>query len=97
MARAGRKGSCFSSIHLRQFEHRSCGASFVGKGKYVNNAFLRLLSRFQMLTMREDGQDLVEYALLTGLLAAAAVATVRTTATSVAHVFTNISTTLNAA
>jgi pilus assembly protein Flp/PilA len=50
-----------------------------------------------MLTIREEGQDLVEYALVTGLLAVAAVATLKTTATSITGIFSNIKTTLNAA
>jgi pilus assembly protein Flp/PilA len=63
----------------------------------VNNVFLRLLVRVQILTMHEEGQDLVEYALVTGLLAVAAVATLKNTATSITGIFSNIKTTLNAA
>jgi pilus assembly protein Flp/PilA len=70
------------------------GQGIAQKGCFVNDAFLRLLVRIQMLAMRDEGQDLVEYALMTGLLAVAAVATIRTTATSVTHIFSNIGTTL---
>ena len=63
----------------------------------MNNVFLRLLVRVQILTMHEEGQDLVEYALVTGLLAVAAVATLKNTATSITGIFSNIKTTLNAA
>ena len=56
-----------------------------------------MLVGLQCWAMREDGQDLVEYSLITGLLAVAAFATLKATASSVTHLFTNISSTLNAA
>ena len=63
----------------------------------MNNAFLKLLVKFQTLAMREDGQDLVEYALVVGLISVAAVATLKSAAGAVTGVITNITTTLNAA
>ena len=47
--------------------------------------------------IREDGQDLVEYALLIALIAFAATAGIKTLATKVNSTFTNISTSLSAA
>ena len=47
--------------------------------------------------MREEGQDLVEYALITGLLAVAAVTTLGKVATAITNIFTNITTTLTGA
>jgi pilus assembly protein Flp/PilA len=63
----------------------------------MNNALLKLFVKIQIAAMREEGQDLVEYALVTGLLAVAAVATLKSTATAITGIFSNIQTTLNAA
>jgi pilus assembly protein Flp/PilA len=61
----------------------------------MNNLFLRLLVKLQTLAMREEGQDLVEYALVVGLISVAAVATLKGAATAINAVVTNITTTLN--
>jgi pilus assembly protein Flp/PilA len=47
--------------------------------------------------MTEEGQDLVEYALLVALIAFAATAGIKSAATSINTIFTNISTSLTAA
>jgi pilus assembly protein Flp/PilA len=60
----------------------------------MNNALLKLFVKIQIVMMREEGQDLVEYALITGLLAVAAVATLRTVGTAITNIFSNIQTTL---
>jgi pilus assembly protein Flp/PilA len=57
----------------------------------MNNLFLTLYVKFQNLVAREDGQDLVEYALLVALIALAAITGVSSVATAVNKVFTNIS------
>lgn len=46
------------------------------------------------LMHREEGQDLVEYALLVALIALAAISGVKHVATAVNSVFTNVSTSL---
>jgi pilus assembly protein Flp/PilA len=61
----------------------------------MNNALLRLIVKLQTLTMREEGQDLVEYALVVGLISVAAVATLKGAATSINTLLTSITTTLN--
>jgi len=63
----------------------------------MNNALLKLFVKIQIAAMREEGQDLVEYALITGLLAVAAVATLKSTATAITSIFTSINTTLGTA
>ncbi len=63
----------------------------------MNNAYLKLLVKLQTLTMREEGQDLVEYALVVGLISIAAVAALKNVATAISGVVGNITTTLNAA
>lgn len=61
----------------------------------MNTLFLRLLVKLQTLAMREEGQDLVEYALVVGLISVAAVATLKSAATAINAVVSNITTTLN--
>jgi len=60
----------------------------------MNNLFLALYVKMQSLMSREEGQDLVEYALLVCLIALAAVTGVTKVATAVNTVFTNISSSL---
>ena len=55
---------------------------------------LNLYRTFQALRHDENGQDLVEYALLVSLIALAAVTSVSSVAAAVNTVFTNISTSL---
>ena len=60
----------------------------------MNNMFLAMYVKLQNLMNREEGQDLVEYALLVCLIALAAITGVNKVATAVTTVFTNISTSL---
>jgi pilus assembly protein Flp/PilA len=60
----------------------------------MNNLFLKLYIKVQDLMNREEGQDLVEYALLITLIALAAVTGIGKVATAVNSVFSTISTTL---
>ena len=57
----------------------------------MNNLFLALYVKLQNLMSREEGQDLVEYALLVCLIALAAVAGVGKVTTAINTVFANIS------
>ena len=60
----------------------------------MNNLFLAMYVKLQNLMNREEGQDLVEYALLLCLIALAAITGVNKVATAVTTVFTNISSSL---
>jgi pilus assembly protein Flp/PilA len=60
----------------------------------VNKLFLGLYVRYQILLNSEDGQDLVEYALLVALIALAAVTGVKEVASAVNTSFSKVSTTL---
>jgi pilus assembly protein Flp/PilA len=60
----------------------------------MNNLFLAVYVKLQNLMNREEGQDLVEYALLVCLIALAAITGVNKVATAVTTVFTNISSSL---
>jgi pilus assembly protein Flp/PilA len=55
---------------------------------------LKLYVKFQDLTSREEGQDLVEYALVVALIALGAVAGMKALAGGVNSAFNTISTTL---
>jgi len=61
----------------------------------MNNLFLALYVKMQSLMAREEGQDLVEYALLVALIALVCVTGVNKVATAVNSVFTNISSSLS--
>jgi pilus assembly protein Flp/PilA len=60
----------------------------------MNSLFLNLYAKFQDLKNGEEGQDLVEYALLVALIALVCISGVSNVATAVNTVFTNISSSL---
>ncbi len=60
----------------------------------MNNLFLTLYVKLQNLMNREEGQDLVEYALLVALIALVCVAAIQGVATGIQGVFSKISTSL---
>jgi pilus assembly protein Flp/PilA len=60
----------------------------------MNTLLLKLLVQLQDLTSREDGQDLVEYALVVALIAFGATAGMKNLATGLNSAFKGISTTL---
>ncbi len=57
----------------------------------MNNLFLNLYVKLQGLKSAEEGQDLVEYALLVALIALVCVTGVQNVATAVNKVFSTIS------
>jgi pilus assembly protein Flp/PilA len=58
----------------------------------MNNLFLKLYVKFQELKNNEEGQDMVEYALVVALIALAATAAMQGVGTALTNRFTNIST-----
>lgn len=60
----------------------------------MNELILKLNVKIQNLLFREEGQDLVEYALLVCLIAIAAITGVNRVATAINTVFTHISSSL---
>ena len=60
----------------------------------MNTLFLKMLVKVQDLLNREEGQDLVEYALLVALIALVAVTGVQQVASAVNTIFKSISNTL---
>jgi len=61
----------------------------------MNNMLLKLYVKFQDLASREEGQDLVEYALVVALIAFGATAGMKALAGGLNTAFNNISTTLS--
>ncbi len=61
----------------------------------MKNKFLALCVKIQTKLQSEEGQDLIEYALVVALIAFAATAGMKTLATSINSAFANIATTLN--
>ena len=60
----------------------------------MNNMLLKAYVKFQELTNREEGQDLVEYALVIALVSIAAVAALTILAGRITAVFSTIGTSL---
>jgi len=60
----------------------------------MNNMLLKLYVKFQDLASREEGKDLVEYALVVALIAFGATAGMKSLATGLNTAFQGISTTL---
>ncbi|MGA3334372.1 MAG: Flp family type IVb pilin [Terracidiphilus sp.] len=60
----------------------------------MNNLFLKLYVKFQGLKNGQEGQDLVEYALLVSLIALTLITGISTIAKAVNNVFSNVSSSL---
>jgi pilus assembly protein Flp/PilA len=60
----------------------------------MKNSILMLSVKLQDLLTREEGQDLIEYALVVALIAFAAVGSMRTLANDINNAFTNIGSSL---
>jgi pilus assembly protein Flp/PilA len=61
----------------------------------MQETFSKLYSRLQTLILQEEGQDLIEYALVVALIAFAAVTSMQTLATDINTAFLGIGTSLN--
>jgi len=60
----------------------------------MNTMFLKMYLKLQDLMNREEGQDLVEYALVIALISVAAIASLQVLATAITKVFNGIATDL---
>ena len=63
----------------------------------MKDIMLKLYIKFQELKSNEDGQDLVEYALVVALIALGATAAMGTLSSALSGAFTSITTKFNAA
>lgn len=61
----------------------------------VNRIFVQLMSTFQAWARSEEGQDLVEYALVVALVAFGATSALKALGGGLNHAFSQISSTLN--
>jgi pilus assembly protein Flp/PilA len=66
-------------------------------GSQMKDMLLKLYIRIQGLLSQDEGQDLVEYALIVALIALAATAGMTSLATAINTGFTNLGTTLTGA
>jgi pilus assembly protein Flp/PilA len=66
----------------------------IKEGSKMNNLLIKLYVKFQDLASREEGQDLVEYALVVALIAFGATAGMSKLSGAINTAFGNISTTL---
>jgi pilus assembly protein Flp/PilA len=57
----------------------------------MNNMLLKAYVKFQDLMTREEGQDLVEYAMLVSLVALAAIAGIKTVTSAITTIFSGVS------
>jgi pilus assembly protein Flp/PilA len=60
----------------------------------MNDALMKLYVKFQNLMARQEGQDLVEYALLLTMISLALISSMNGIASAIRTVFSNISTSL---
>jgi pilus assembly protein Flp/PilA len=64
------------------------------EGRRMRLAFFKLIQRLQYLISQEDGQDLVEYALVVAMIAFAATAGMKTLASGINTAFIHLNTTV---
>jgi pilus assembly protein Flp/PilA len=83
----------------RNLQHPKQPGFGLGKSSYgekkMNTMLLKLFVKFQDLMSREEGQDLVEYALVVALVAFGATIGMKTLASGLNTAFTTISSTLS--
>jgi pilus assembly protein Flp/PilA len=60
----------------------------------MNNLFLAMYVKLQDLMKHEEGQDLIEYALIAALIAVAAIAGMKNVASAVNSLFSQVSSVL---
>ena len=70
------------------------GNKFI-RGMRMKDAFLKLSVKVRSLIIREEGQDLIEYALVVALIAFAATAGMHSLANQINAAFNNVGATLN--
>lgn len=63
----------------------------------MKDTMLKLYIKMQNLLSQDEGQDLVEYALVIALISVACVAGMKPLATAIGSAFSNITSTLNSA
>ncbi len=59
----------------------------------MNNALLKVYVKIQCLMMQEEGQDMVEYALVVALIALGVITSMKAVATQFGTMFSNVAST----
>jgi pilus assembly protein Flp/PilA len=85
-----------SSLFASPVPQPLAGITNSGKQK-MNDLILKMYVNLQVLMAAEEGQDLVEYALVVALIAFGAVSGMRTLTTQINKAFNTISSDLNSA
>jgi pilus assembly protein Flp/PilA len=83
-----------AALHILVPCFKLCIQDVIKEDIQMHTALISLYLKFQTLASREEGQDLVEYALLICLLSLAAITGVNYVASAVTTVFSNISSSL---
>jgi pilus assembly protein Flp/PilA len=78
----------------RGIKHAGFGRNITERGNKMRDTLLKQYVKFQGLKNGEEGQDLVEYALLIALIALVCISGVNNVASAVNTVFSNISSSL---
>ena len=78
-------------VHKASGRRQSIHGIHKSRGTDMKDVFLNLYIKFQILMDREDGQDMVEYALLVALIALASVAGTRALAGSINTAYVTLS------
>jgi Flp pilus assembly pilin Flp len=74
------------------FSRQVPGSITFRRGRRMRSGFRTPIGKLQLLLRREDGQDMVEYALLITLMAAGITATTQRLAVLISSIFSNITT-----
>jgi pilus assembly protein Flp/PilA len=91
---SGWRADCIHGVVPAETQHHK---NSIGENAIMKNAILKIYTKAQMLSnvlRNEEGQDLVEYALVVSLIAFAAIAGMGTLATDINSAFTSIGTKL---
>jgi pilus assembly protein Flp/PilA len=67
-----------------------CGRARTGRDRRFDGGSVGVITSLKRLVRGDEGQDLLEYALLVALIALVAVAAITLTGTNVNQIFTNI-------
>ncbi|MGO9636825.1 MAG: Flp family type IVb pilin [Terracidiphilus sp.] len=89
---AFRETQITESAHLECYCVHRAGRS-TQKGFRMNSLLLKSFVKFQNLVNNEEGQDLVEYALVVAIIALGATASMQSLAQAISSAFASISTT----
>src|ERR1035441_3961359 len=77
-------------LHIHGVSANGCATKIQVGEREMNDLILKLSAKIQNAMSSEEGQDLIEYALVVALIALAATAGMGTVATAINTAFTNV-------